>query len=125
MSDNQDVNAFLENVENFKISVKLKTIIKWIESNYPELNLEYKWNQPMFVKKGTYIMGFSASKKHLGVGLEASVMEHFKTYLDELKIEHGKMIFRIKEDDVINYELFKKIIDYVIELKKDVKSFWL
>ena len=79
----------------------------------------------MFVRNGTYIMGFSASKKHLGVGLEAQVMEHFKTILDEKKIEHGKMIFKIKEDDAVNYDLLKDIIDYVIELKKEVKSFWL
>lgn len=125
MSKNKLVDQFLEQIENEELSLKLSQILKWIEDKYPSLLLEYKWNQPMLTRKGTYIMGFSVSKKHLGVGLEAAVMQHFKGLLDELKVEHGKMIFRIKEDDMVNYELLKEIIDYVIELKKDVKSFWL
>ena len=78
----------------------------------------------MFVKKGTYIMGFSVSKKHISVGLEALVMEHFKSRLDDLGIEHGKMIFKIKENEAVNYDLFKVIIDFIIEFKKEDVTFW-
>ena len=125
MSSNQQVNNFLAEVENSVLSLKLEEILKWIETTYPDFKLEYKWNQPMITSYGTYIMGFSISKKHIGVGLEAAVMDHFKGLLDDKLIEHGKMIFRIKEDDVIDFDLLKQIIDYVVILKKDVKSFWL
>lgn len=125
MSSNEQVNNFLAEVENSVLSLKLEEILKWIETTYPDFKLEYKWNQPMITSYGTYIMGFSISKKHMGVGLEAAVMDHFKDLFDEKNIEHGKMIFRIKEDDVIDFDLLKQIIDYVVILKKDVKSFWL
>jgi uncharacterized protein YdhG (YjbR/CyaY superfamily) len=35
------------------------------------------------------------------------------------------MIFRIKEDDDVDYNLLSTIIDYIVIFKKDVKSFWL
>lgn len=125
MSSNDKVNAFLNEINNEKLRLKLEEIISWIESNYSDFNLEYKWNQPMLIRNGTYIMGFSVSKKHIGVGLEARIMEHFKTVLEEKNIEHGKMIFRIKEDDEVDYNLLSTIIDYIVIYKKDVKSFWL
>jgi uncharacterized protein YdhG (YjbR/CyaY superfamily) len=125
MSSNDKVNVFLNEISNEKLRLKLYEIIEWIESNYSDFNLEYKWNQPMLVRNGTYIMGFSVSKKHIGVGLEALIMEHFKTSLEARNIEHGKMIFRIKEDDEVDYNLLSTIIDYIVIFKKDVKSFWL
>ena len=125
MSNTELINEFLEKIENEKLSNKIKAILEWIKNNYPDFKHEYKWNQPMITSNGTYIMGFSISKKHIGVGLEAVVMDHFKGLLDDKLIEHGKMIFRIKEDDVIDFYLLKQIIDYVVILKKDVKTFWL
>jgi uncharacterized protein YdhG (YjbR/CyaY superfamily) len=125
MSRSEHVNLFLNEINNEKLRSKLEEIISWIESNYSDFNLEYKWNQPMLIRNGTYIMGFSVSKKHIGVGLEARIMEYFKTVLEEKNIEHGKMIFRIKEDDEVDYNLLSTIIDYIVIYKKDVKSFWL
>lgn len=125
MSSCDQVNVFLNEISNEKLRIKLNEIIEWIEEKYSDFNLEYKWNQPMFVNHGTYILGLSVSKKHLGVGLEALIMEHFKSSLEERHIEHGKMIFRIKEDDEVDYNLLSTIIDYIVIFKKDVKSFWL
>lgn len=124
MSSNAQVNKFLAEVENSRLSIKLKEIISWIETTYPNFKLEYKWNQPMLTKNGTYIMGFSVSKKHLSVGLEDIVMKHFQDKLDQLGIEHGKMIFKIKENEMVNYDLIKELIDYIVDLKREDVTFW-
>lgn len=124
MSNAELVKDFLNQITNKDLFNKLNDILEWIKSNYPELALEYKWNQPMLTKNGTYIMGFSVSKKHLSVGLEAIVMKHFQDKLDQLGIEHGKMIFKIKENEMVNYDLIKELIDHIVDLKREDVTFW-
>lgn len=118
------LESFFEEIVDDKKREKLKGILDWILKTFPTVKMEYKWNQPMITDHGTYICGFSYATGHITVGLENYVMNKFVSAIEEAGYSHGKMIFRIKWDEEVNFDLLKSIILFVIEDKSDVKSFW-
>lgn len=121
---NSEVTKFLNNIDNKTLSENLTETLTWVNNNYIDLKLEYKWNQPMFTMNGTYIIGLSASKNHYSVGLETIIMDHFKDKIINRDYKTGKKIFQVPFDGKIDYDLLKEIIDYTIIEKTNVKSFW-
>jgi uncharacterized protein YdhG (YjbR/CyaY superfamily) len=120
----KEIKEFLNQIEKKELRLMMEEILQWILQTFNNLKVEYKWNQPMFTDHGTYIIGFSVSKKHISVGLEAHELEIFKERIINAGYSHGKMIFRISFNQAIDYDLLKDIIDYNIKDKKDVKTFW-
>ena len=53
---------FLSNFKNPILKFKLGPIFEQIQKEFPNLTVELKWNQPMFIMNGTFIIGFSVSR---------------------------------------------------------------
>lgn len=53
---------FLSNFKNPILKFKLEPIFEQIQKEFPNLTVELKWNQPMFIMNGTFIIGFSVSR---------------------------------------------------------------
>ncbi len=68
---------YLESIENLTHKERTKDILKWVIKEYPQLNPKIAWNQPMFTKHDTYIIGFSVSKNHLAVSPELAGINYF------------------------------------------------
>ncbi|HEM3598669.1 TPA: hypothetical protein U1C22_001703 [Streptococcus suis] len=52
---------FLSNFKNPILKFKLEPIFEQIQKEFPNLTVELKWNQPMFIMNGTFIIGFSVA----------------------------------------------------------------
>lgn len=99
--------------------------VQQIREDYPDLKLEIKWNQPMFVMDGTFILAFSASKNHFSISPEEKGVKEFSDYMDEHDISYSKMLFRMPWDpEKIDYALIKQVIDFNMEDKEGYEKFW-
>ncbi|CAM4213843.1 iron chaperone [Erysipelothrix aquatica] len=103
---------------------KLASILTWIQSHFPHLEPVVKWNQPMFLDHGTFIIGFSVSKQHIAVAPEVAAMKQFELSIQEAGYKATSNLFRIKWHDAISWDLLEQIISFNIEDKRAVTSFW-
>ena len=53
---------FFSNFKNPILKFKLEPIFEQIQKEFPNLTVELKWNQPMFIMNGTFIIVFSVSR---------------------------------------------------------------
>lgn len=120
----KSIREYLDMIEDEIQRERVTELISWISIKYNNLNLEVKWNQPMFIDHGTYIIGLSVSKKHLAIGLEAKSMERLKTIIEASDYSYSKMLIKILWNQTIDYDFLEKIISDIIADKKDVNSFW-
>ncbi len=120
----KDLDQYLNTVKEEHKRKILKGLLDWVLKEFPDLRLEIKWNQPMFIHKETFIIAISALKNHISVAPEAEPMKYFS---DEIKLagyEQTAQLFRIKFNDSINHTLIERIIKYNIKEKKDYPKFW-
>ncbi len=120
----QTFNDFLCTIEDKGQKLKLKEILDWIKHKYPNLKEKVGWNQPMFTDHDTFIIAFSVSKKHIAVAPEKAAMDKFINDFKTAGYEASSMLFRIKWEDEIDYNLLLRIIDFNIENKKHYLKFW-
>jgi uncharacterized protein YdhG (YjbR/CyaY superfamily) len=102
----------------------MEEIINWIKAKYPNLKLEFKWNQPMFTDHGTYIIGFSTSKQHIAVAPEQAGLNQFTEDIEKAGYDYTKGIIRIKWTNPVDYLLLEKMIGFNIMDKVDCSTFW-
>lgn len=124
MSRYNNIDEYLKVISDSDNRNKFSDVINWIKKEFPNLTLEIKWNQPMFINEGTHIISFSVSKNHFSVSPEFIGMQTFSKAISDAGYSQSKMLFRIKYSDNINYQLLKDIINFQIEDKKDLKTFW-
>jgi hypothetical protein len=115
---------FLENIKNQPQRERTKEILYWVAEKFPNLESVIKWNQPMFIDHGTYIIGFSVAKHHLSVAPESVVIDHFSEEIKASGYDHTKELIRIKWTQPVDYALLTKMIEYNIEDKADYTAFW-
>lgn len=115
---------FLEKLDNEEHKQRMIDLFEWIDKEFPELEKKVGWNQPMYTHHGTYIIGFSASKKHMAVAPEKAGLKQFETELAACEYEATKEIFRIKWNQPVDYSLLKDIIQFNIVDKADYTTFW-
>ena len=68
------------------------------------------WNQPMFTDRGTFIIGFSVTKKHLAVAPERAGIDRFSDKIMQAGYSHSQELIRIPWDKPVDYALLEKII---------------
>ena len=78
-------DEFLNGIENPENRDKLAQILKGVHQEFPQLEPIVKWNQPMFSDHGTYIIGFSVSKKHIAVSPEVAGIKRFSEQIKKAK----------------------------------------
>ncbi len=115
---------FLANIDDAEKREKLREILSKIKENFPELNEEIRWNQPMFTDHETFIIALSVAKAHIAVAPETEAIARFSSEIEKAGYSHTKGIFRIKWSDKVDYDLIYRIVAYNIESKKGTKSFW-
>lgn|SRR5690625_270457 len=115
---------YLAKIPNEDHQARLKHVIDWVLENFPEVRLEIKWNQPMIIHNGTFIISFSASSQHFSVAPERQVLDEFRDRLTEAGYSHSKALFRIQWTQDVDYALLEDIIERSVEFKKGSKTFW-
>ncbi|WP_414045213.1 iron chaperone [Macrococcus equi] len=117
-------DPFFDKINNEIHSNKLQELFEWIESNFPDLEREFKWNTPMYSHHGTFILGISTAKPHISIAPENHTMSVFKDKIDASGYAQTKGLYKVKWNDTMNYDLLREIIEYNIEDKQDVNTFW-
>lgn len=120
----EQFNEFLEGIENPENREKLKNILEWIHEKFPQLEPIVKWNQPMFVDHGTYIIGFSVSQKHIAVSPEVAGMKRFTEQINQAGYSQTNNIFRIGWNESVDFELLEEMITFNIIDKAEATKFW-
>lgn len=115
---------FLQGIDDPSHRDRTEEILVWTAKTHPHLEPVIKWNQPIFTDHGTYIIGFSVSKKHLSVAPEQVAMAHFEKDIEQAGYEHTKELLRIKWKDPVDYDLMEKMIGFNISDKADCTTFW-
>lgn len=86
---------FLINFKNPILKFKLEPIFEQIQKEFPNLTVELKWNQPMFIMNGTFIIGFSVAKNHISIAPEAVTMAIFTNDIKAANYEATNNLFKI------------------------------
>lgn len=115
---------FLAGIDNPSHRGKTEEVFNWIRSKYPQIKPELKWNQPMFTDHGTFIIGFSLSKKHLAVAPERVTIAHIEDDLEKAGYDYTKELIRIPWKSPIEYTLLEKMIEFNIFDKANCTTFW-
>lgn len=125
--ENEDMEVFLKylaRIDNADHRDRTEEILKWVSSKFSNLELQIKWNTPMFTDHGTFIIGFSAAKHHLSVSPEEVCIAHFADEIAQAGYSATKGLFRIPWNDPVNYELLEKMIEFNIQDKAEYTNFW-
>jgi uncharacterized protein len=115
---------FLAGIDDPLHRGRTEEVLTWVKNKYPYLATEIKWKQPMFTDHGTYIIGFSVSKKHLAVAPESVTITHVEDEIISAGYEYTKEIIRIPWKSPVEYTLLEKMIDFNIHDKAQCSTFW-
>jgi hypothetical protein len=123
--DRMEVFAeYLEKMDNPMHRARMEEVLSWVMKKFPHLSPVLKWNQPMFTDHGTYIIGFSVSKKHMAVAPEQAGMARFSDEISKMGYDQTKEIVRIPWDRPVEYSLLEKMIEFNIMDKATCTTFW-
>ena len=120
----KELEAYLESVEIPEQRARMEEVFQWIHEKYPKLTAAIKWNQPMFMDHGTFIIGFSRAKAHMSFTPEEPVINLFSDAIKASGYDRTKGLAKIKWTDEVDYDLLAKMIEYNIEDKKDCTTFF-
>ncbi|MBC2172184.1 iron chaperone [Listeria booriae] len=115
---------FIGNIENPEHQARMAEVLAWIETEYPDLGQRIAWNQPMFTNHGTFIIGFSVSKKHMAIAPEGEGMVRLADAIAASGYPTTKMLIQMPWDKPVDYTLIKTIIDFNIADKAECTTFW-
>jgi len=119
-----NVNQFLESILDVDHRNKLTSILDWVLETFPEMKLEFKWNQPMFTHQGTFIIAFSVAKAHFSFSPEEAGVEVFRDEAKAIGYQTTKMLIKVKWHDEVDYSFLEKVIRYILQDKEGCKTFW-
>lgn len=120
----KEFDAFLAKIEQPDHKKRVTDVLSWVNETYPELERVIKWNQPMFTDHGTFIIGFSVSKKHFAISPESVTLKLFSQDIEKTGYSFTENIIRINWDQPVDYDLLKKMIDFNIADKAEFTQFW-
>lgn len=115
---------FIAQINDPTHRARVEEVLDWVSQKYPNMGHKIGWNQPMFTDHGTFIIGFSVSKKHLAVAPEKAGINHFSEEIIKAGFEHSKDLIRMPWDKPIDYNLLRKMIEFNMAEKADTVSFW-
>lgn len=118
------LDEYLETIPNDDNRARMVDVLVWVGLTYPELELRIAWNQPMFTHHGTYIIGFSATSKHMAMAPERATMIRFEQVMRERGTDFGTMLARQPWNKPFDYELLDAFIQHQLTEKQDITSFW-
>jgi len=120
----QNLEDYIASIEKKEHQEKFTTLTNAVYSNFPQLQLVFKWNEPVFVYQETFIISFIKTKKHITVSPEVAGIKQFFDRITACGYPMGKSTFRIKWDETIDYQLLYDIIQFNLDEKQDYPTFW-
>lgn len=120
----KDIHEFLATISEPVHHDRVKELFDWTTKTFPQLNIVIKWNQPMFTDHDTFIISYSASKKHLSIAPETAAITAFKETIEKSGYQHTDTIIKITWDQIIDYALLKELIDFNRKEKRYYTKFW-
>ncbi|PYZ96148.1 iron chaperone [Alteribacter lacisalsi] len=115
---------FIQQIDHPDHRDRMEEVLGWVKEKYPQLEEKIAWKQPMFTDHGTFILGFSVSKKHIAVAPERVAIDHFSDQIKQAGYDHTKEIIRIKWNQQVDYALLGNMIEFNIKDKADCSTFW-
>ena len=115
---------YLRKIEDPSQQDRVREVLTWVQTEFPQLKQRYAWNQPMFTDHGTFIIGFSVAKPHLAFAPEGPAMANFADQIAADRYNPGKKFGRIKWTQAIDYDLLHQIIAFNIADKANCTTFW-
>lgn len=103
---------------------KIISIFEFVEQNFLQLNLEIKWNEPMFSINNSFIIAFSIFKNHISISPEKYAIQIFKEDLLSCNYELTSNLFKIKKDQDVVFDIISKIINFKIKDKANSLTFF-
>jgi len=87
----------------------IKKMMKAISDNYPDLELEIAWNQPMLRKGTMYVFGASVSKNHISIApWSTEVLDKFRPKLTEYRVT--KKMITVPSDWDVDIKLLQAMV---------------
>ena len=102
----------------------LQALKDWMAQTFPELHIEIKWNEPMYMLGQTFILAFNGTKKHLSVAPEQDCLNYFESKIQSLGLSRTKVLLTIPWDQPIPYDLLKEMVEFNIREKEGMTRFW-
>lgn len=115
---------YLACIDNPQHRNRMEEILCWTAGKFPDLIPIIAWNQPMFIHRGTFIIGFSTAKHHLSVAPERAGINHFFNEIVQAGYDHSRELIRIPWDRQVDFSLLEKIIGFNILDKAECLGFW-
>lgn len=115
---------FIAQIEDPEYRERTEEVLAWVTQKYPNLGRKIGWNQPMFTDHGTFIIGFSVTKKHLAVSPERAGIIRFSDEILKAGLEHSNNLMRFPWNKPIDYQLLQNMIDFNIAQKSNSTVFW-
>lgn len=116
--------TFIDSLPNELIRARFQEVLGFINREYPHLEPVIKWNQPMFLDHGSFIIGFSSAKNYMSISLEKPTQDFFLEKIEAAGYKHTNNLFQITWKENVRYDLLKEMIDKNIKDKENVTSFW-
>nr|WP_207713461.1 MULTISPECIES: DUF1801 domain-containing protein [unclassified Fusibacter] len=99
-------------------------VFNWIEKEFPMLDAAIKWNQPMFIHEGTFIIGFSMAMHHMSFTPEEALVTLFLDDIKKSGYDHTKGLVKVKWNQEVDLKLLRRMIEFNIEDKAGYKNFF-
>ena len=115
---------YLNAIENEVNRKSFQEVLEFVINEFPQLETDIKWNQPMFMDHGTYIIAFNVTKNHINIAPEKAGMIFFDDLIKSRDVGFTMMFVQMKWTKPNDYDLLKQLITYNIIEKKDTTSFW-
>ncbi len=119
-----EFTEYLAKIDNPQNRVRMEQVLDWVSMKFPDLEKRVAWNQPMFTHHGTFIIGFSISKKHMALTPESAGIIHFHDKIIQAGYDHTEGLIRILWDKQIDFSLIEEMITFNILEKAKSTTFW-
>jgi uncharacterized protein YdhG (YjbR/CyaY superfamily) len=120
----EQLKVFMERIDGPERRARFEAVHAWTLARFPELALEFKWNQPMFTHHGTFIISYGAAKPHMSVAPERACIERFAEEISNAGYGRTKELVRIPWASPVNYGLLEEMIAFNMAEKAECRTFW-
>ena len=118
------LTPYLEKLGATPHRAQLITLLNWVHMTFPQLQARVARNQPMFTDYGTFIIEFSTAKDHLNIALESHTLDSYRDAITAAGDKATKMLWQVAFDVPINHKLLTEIIQYNMDTKQAMTTFW-
>jgi hypothetical protein len=121
------MKTFLEytnQISDLSHQERVNEILVWISSNFPMLEHRIAWNSPHFVNDGTFIIAINHAKAHVSFVPEHVAISKFREKIEKNGYQATDFLFKIKWNQTVDYTLLKEIIQFNMQDKKGLKTYW-